>query len=244
MSAEHALREAAGARPRRGHTADAGARNGLRAAGLRSYLRAGGLRLGLLVVVLLIPARLTAQDPASGETRLQPGDMVRLEVGGEPHLNGDYRVVEGGVALLPLIGLVEVAGRRFAEVRSEIREGLGRELLDPEVVVVPVLRIAVLGEVRQPGLLPVDPTMSMADVIASAGGLTPTADEGKVMLVRDGVATPLAFGEPSTAGRPLLSGDQIVVGRRSWLRENLNVVLTTGGSVLAAIVTSLILADR
>lgn len=196
-----------------------------------------------LLFALLVSSGLTAQTPADpGELRLQPGDMMRLQVGREPHLSGEYPVTEEGVALLPIIGLVEVRGRRFADVRAEVRRRYAVELREAEVLVTPVLRIAVLGEVRGPGLLPVDPTLTVADVIAAAGGLTPRGDPGKVTLVRNGQPTRISL-ETGAEGRdrPLQSGDQIVVGRQSWVRENLNVLLTAGASVVAAAITSLIL---
>jgi hypothetical protein len=41
--------------------------------------------------------------------------------------------------------------------------------------------------------------------------------------------------------QPLRPGDQIVVPRRGWVRENLNVLIGAGASVLAAAVTTLLL---
>lgn len=202
------------------------------------------MQLRILVLALfLLPLGVVAQAAnGSGALQLRPGDAVRLQVGGEPALSGDYVITEEGVTLLPLIGLIRIAGRPFSEVRSEIRSGYAAEILDAPILVTPVLRIAVLGQVQQPGLMPVDPTMTVADVVSSAGGLTPLGDPGKVILLRDGHPVRLSLEASATDRAPaLLPGDQIVVGRRSWLRENLNVVITAGSSILVATLTALLL---
>jgi protein involved in polysaccharide export with SLBB domain len=79
-------------------------------------------------------------------------------------------------------------------------------------------------------------------VLASAGGLTTSANTRKIVLMRDGRAQPLQI---TTDAAPLpialRSGDQIVVGPKGWMRENLPILVGAGASVLAAIATSLII---
>jgi polysaccharide export outer membrane protein len=201
-------------------------------------------RILLLAASLLLACAAPAAAQASTATaglRLRPGDAVRLAVQDEPALSGEFPVVEPGRVLLPEIGLVDVAGRPFGEVEREARARYARVVVDREMVLVPLVRVAVLGEVRQPGLFPVDPTERLAEVLARAGGITPAGSPGRVSLVRDGRATRvrLAPGGPASA-QQLLSGDQIVVGPRGWLRENLPVVVGAGASVLAAAITGLV----
>lgn len=202
-----------------------------------------GRRLAVAVVVVLSLAPLAplaGQEPAA--LRLEAGDGIRLAVADEPDLAGEYPVGSDGAALLPLIGVVRVAGRDFGDVEREIRTRLGRELAEGiEVQVVPVYRLAVLGEVRAPGLFQVDPTMGLADVLAMAGGFTPLADRDAIQLVRQG-RTILETSQDSLVGRtpPLRPGDRVVVGRKGWLRENLGVVIGAVGSLTVAVVTGLI----
>jgi polysaccharide biosynthesis/export protein len=200
-----------------------------------------------LILAILCPlAVLEAQaSDLSAALQLRPGDVVRLQVHKEEALTGDYPIMEEGFVLLPIIGLVQVAGRPFAEVRSEIGARYGRELSDSPVLVTPVLRIAVLGEVQRPGLFPVDPTMTLSEVIASAGGLTARGDPHKVSVLREGDERPFFVGPGAGGGTPTLQpGDLIEVGRRSWVRENSNVLLTAAATVVAAAVTSLIVTSR
>lgn len=191
--------------------------------------------------ILLLVAVSGARAQSTGELRLRAGDGVRLTVRDEPKLSGDYPVVQPGRVLLPEIGIVDVADRPFAVVEDEVRKEYGRILVDAEILLVPLVRVAVLGEVREPGLFPIDPSQTVGDLLASAGGITESANTGKIALVRGGTVTRLRLspGASDLAGR-LRSGDQIVVGRRSWIHENAPIVVGAVASVLAAATTGLI----
>ena len=198
-----------------------------------------------VAVFLLVSAPVFASGQAAPDApsvRLRAGDAVRLEVGDEPALGGDLTVDESGRVLFPLVGLLPVAGRDFEDVRREVGAAFARELRNQPVRITPLLRIAVLGEVRLPGLYPVDPTFTMGDVLSLAGGLGPEADRSRVELVRDGrvieTADALDLGALS---QRLRSGDQIVVGRRSWMRTYAATFVGAGASVVVALVTALLL---
>lgn len=197
---------------------------------------------GGLLLLLLCAAPAWAQS-ALGDAalRLRPGDAVRLAVRDEPELAGDFQLDAAGEVLLPLVGIVRVGARDFEEVRREVLTRYGRELKRSEIQLTPLVRIAVLGEVRQPNLYPVDPTHTLSDVLALAGGLAPTADAARVSLVREGRSIELSMepGAPALGGQ-LRSGDQLVVGRRSWYKENAATVLTTVASVAIAVFTTVI----
>ena len=195
----------------------------------------------LLLLVSLAPIPAVGQVDPPGSLRLRPGDGVRLEVRDEPQLAGEYLVDERGQVLLPLVGLVEVAGRDFEAVRRAVVADFRGELAHEDVRLTPLIRIAVLGEVRQPGLYPVDPTYSLADVLAGAGGLGPEADRDRVELVRDGrVVRSVSEADAVALGEALRSGDQVVVARRSWFSQNSQAVLGAGISILVALTTALL----
>ena len=226
------------------------------------------MRLSSLLAIPLLAlagaAPVVAQTSDAEAWRLRPGDAVRVQVASDEGLVPQglpgrdllaplmpaqmqtagrlYTVTEEGLALFPLIGAVRVAGRPFPEVREEIVAAYGSQLVGTPVLVTPVVRIAVLGEVRQPGLLPVDPTFTVADLLAAAGGITPLGNEDRITLA--GERGSIRFSLTDDGGvlsRPLRPGDQIVVPRRGWVRENLNVLIGAGASVLAAAVTTLLL---
>jgi len=182
-----------------------------------------------------------AAPPDASAVQLRPGDAVRLAVKDEPSLSGEFPVTGSGDVMFPEIGTMAVAGRPFQDVERSVNSAYARLLVAPQIAMIPLLRVAVLGEVRKPGLFPVDPTQTIADVLASAGGLTPVGDAGKISLVRDGriVALHLSPGESALRGT-LHSGDQLMIGQQGLLRQNLPVFIGAGASVLAAAVTTFI----
>jgi polysaccharide export outer membrane protein len=203
------------------------------------------------------PALAVAQAPGDpDELVLGPGDAVRLEVlesltrsvpaAQDPSLgrllrHPEFDVDASGRALLPVAGLIQVAGRPFGEVRREVERAFGAEFTNAGVRVTPLIRVAVLGEVRTPTLLTVDPTMSFADVLAAVGGLTEQANHKDVRLVRaDGTLVKTAATEVVAVELSLRSGDRVMVGRRSWVSTNLPFVLGAGASIVASILTAVI----
>jgi polysaccharide export outer membrane protein len=199
-------------------------------------------RLATFLALLLSAGAAAAQAPAARPLVLRPGDLIRLEVPDVADMTGEFAVADDGVVLLPLIGSIEVAGRPFEDVSRDIVKAYSHELLETPVRVTPVLRIAVLGEVRQPGLVPADPTYTLADVLAAAGGLTPDGDAGRITLLREGESTRFSLDDSGALlSSRLMPGDQVVVGRRSWIGRNMNVLVGASASVVAAAVTSLIL---
>jgi len=222
-------------------------------------------------IVLLHPLSLEAQKPTGdGDVRLAPGDAVRLELlpslsragsdrdptrrfraefpeparqplQGEAEGTREFDVDAQGDVVLPVAGRVHVAGRPFVEVRTEVQQAFDAEFTEPAVRLTPLVRIAVLGEVRAPGLFRADPTMTFADLLAAAGGLTDLADRDDVRLMRaDGTVILSEARDVVGVTLPMSSGDRIVVGHRSWLSANMPFVVGAGASVVASILTALI----
>lgn len=171
--------------------------------------------------------------------RLRAGDAIRLMVHREPDLAGEYVVLENGTVLLPLIGLVHVTEAEFGDVAERVRAAYASELVEATMVLQPLIRVRVLGEVRAPGLYLVDATFGMRDVVAQAGGLSPTAAPNRILLVRDG-GTETYEPDDMETGLVLQPGDEIVVPRRSWIRENLPILVGAGTSVIASALTALL----
>ena len=113
------------------------------------------------------------------------------------------------------------------------------EFLGLAVRALPLARVSVLGEVEMPGLFWIDPTMMLADVLAGSGGLTEAARVDDVRVQRDGSVVVLSAAD--TRPVPLRSGDRIFVGRRSFVSRNAPLMMGAGVSILAAVLTALIL---
>ena len=98
-----------------------------------------------------------------------------------------------------------------------MRERLERLESNPQFVVLPLLRVAVGGEVRQPGLLRLPPGTRISEAVALAGGASERAQLRHVRLVRGGelLRVDLSSPEFGWAQRPIRSGDQLFIERRT-----------------------------
>jgi polysaccharide export outer membrane protein len=159
---------------------------------------------------------------ASGPDRagLHPGDALLLRVWREPGMSDTLRVDEDGRVTFPLLGARTVTGIPTDSLKRRVIADYG-QYVKSEVEVTVLRRLSVLGAVKQPGLYAVDPTYSLADVLARAGGTTTIADKQDIRLVRGGEVVRHSLEETRTvASLPVRSGDQVVVGERSWLSRN------------------------
>ena len=181
-----------------------------------------------------------ARPVKAGNGLLQPGDLIRLRIWREPDLSGDFRVDETGAATFPKIGPLPVSQLSTDSLKSLLVSSYDRYLQNPSVEVVFLRRVNVLGAVKSPGLYDVDPTMTVADVVALAGGVTPDGQSKKVELIRPGELKARRLSLQSRlTDSPLRSGDQLRVPQRSWLARNGTVV--AAGITAAAIITTAVI---
>jgi polysaccharide export outer membrane protein len=181
-----------------------------------------------VAAVLLLCAggasRALAQDSAAAGFHpdgLRPGDFVRVAVWREPDLSGEFQVDRRGVATFPKLGPVPVAAMHPDSIRPALLAEYARYLVNPSVEVVPLRRVSVLGAVAKPGLYPVDPTMTLADAVALAGGAAPDGKREVVELRRGAEVVVAKLDVLMPVSRtPLRSGDQLWVPQKSWLSRN------------------------
>src|SRR5690606_10823358 len=156
---------------------------------------------------------------------LRPGDFVRLRIWREPDLSGDYPVDEQGVVVFPLIGPRIVTDISPASLKRDLVDAYSVYLRHPSIDVVLLRRVNVLGAVARPGLYSVDPTVTVADVLALAGGTTPIGDPDAIQLIRDGRTITTRLSQRARlAELSVRSGDQFYVPERSWIARNSNIV--------------------
>jgi polysaccharide export outer membrane protein len=173
-------------------------------------------------------------EPALGP---EPGDVVRVRIWREPDLSGDFVVEADDSVVLPLLGRVEAAGTASDTLVDQLIEAYARYLRNPSIQITVLRRVAVQGEVRSPGLYPVDATVSLADVLALAGGLTPNANPKKIYLLRNGVAVDVGLTPETVIERsPVRSGDQILVSQKSWFSRNSGIIVGATISAIAIII--------
>lgn len=171
------------------------------------------------------PDAATAQAP-DPTGALLPGDVIDIDIWQEETLSGEFTVDESGTVVLPLVGEWSVAGVSARDLREQLAAAYAVYLNNPSINVKLLRRITVSGEVRVPGLYTVDATVSIADLIARAGGLNVDADAEKILLFRDGQRLELDLNGATVVGEAgLRSGDRVSVGKRGWLGRNLPSVV-------------------
>ncbi len=186
-----------------------------------------------------------AQTPAGpvdaqGLTLL-PGDMVEVRVWREADLSGAFQVDEDGVLTLPLLGRWPVAGVPVQELRRQLLEAYAVELRNPSIQLLFLRRIHVLGEVNQPGLVQADLSLSLAGAVALAGGASGQGSLRRLTILRNGEVLEAEVGpELNLTAVGLRSGDQIMVGRRSWLDRNSGFIVSGALGVVAVFLARLL----
>ena len=196
-------------------------------------------KLWLVVVTALIPGAATAQAPAGLEDLvLMPGDAILVTIWREPTLSGQFLVDHRGMVTLPLLGERSVRGEPWPQIRSSLLEGYAHELRNPSIEITPLRRIYVLGEVAAPGLYPADPTISLAGVVAMAGGAGPDGDLRRVQVFREGsLLTREVLPASSLASVGIRSGDQVFLGKKPWVERNSTFLVTALLSATSVIVS-------
>jgi polysaccharide export outer membrane protein len=193
------------------------------------------------------PVPPAAQVPAPRDTLtrsvgvLRPGDVLDIVVYRDKELSNKYLIDSRGYVQIPGLGVIQAAGLDPTQVKERLVDSLrARGFERPELSVQPLIRVSVLGQVRSPGLYPVDPGTSLIQLVTIAGGPVGEADLRKTKVVRDGRAYTVDL-ESALAGSPagrivLYSNDYVVVPRKTGLtRENLSFVFAGLGMALTLV---------
>lgn len=149
--------------------------------------RVGFSVFALGAVVLALP--LAAEDYPIGR-----GDEIDLSVFARPDLSRIYRVRPDGTISLHIVGTIQAAGRRPAELEEDIEARLATSFSDTESVTLEVTTyrpIIVSGDVETPGIVPFHAGIDVRSAVAIGGGLPDPVDlddTGGRMRVSDEMA--------------------------------------------------------
>jgi polysaccharide export outer membrane protein len=148
------------------------------------------------------------------------GDRVFLSVELDTALTDTFTVAQGRVLELPGLGPVELGGVLRSEVENHLRTFVRRFLREPVVRARTFVRVAVAGEVENPGFYVVPTDLVLTDAIGLAGGVTPEGELTALSIRRNDEVLwdPASLNDAVLEGRTVdqldvRSGDQIVVGR-------------------------------
>lgn len=130
-------------------------------------------------------------SPKAGDGSLQNGGLMQQNTGGTGvnslELFTGYFVDRTGYINFPVIGRVKVGGLTLAVAHDTIRNRILPYVSD---IVVSMrflnLKINILGEVAQPGLVRLsNKRITLLEAIGMAGDLTPYADRTDILLIRE-----------------------------------------------------------
>ena len=120
--------------------------------------------------------------------KLQPGDLLTVNVWKETDLQSDVLIRPDGGISFALAGDMPAAGLTTDELRAELETRV-RKLIPDAVVTVSVKspngnRIYVIGKVNHPGDFPLLRPIDVLQAISMAGGVTPFANTEKIRVLR------------------------------------------------------------
>ena len=117
-----------------------------------------------------------------------PGDVLGIVFWREKELSGDVAVLPDGRITLPLINEVNAAGLTPEQLRTQLIEAARQFVTDPTATVVVrqvnSRRVFVTGLVAKPGQYPLYQTMTVLQLIATAGGLLEYAKSDDIVIIR------------------------------------------------------------
>ncbi len=176
-----------------------------------------------LVLFVTLLSGVQAEEKITSD-KLGPGDTIRVLVYKNPDLSAEYRVQENGNISFPLIGAQRLAGLTLPEAEKLIASTLvsGGYIQAPQVSINLILarrpQAAVLGNVVKPGMVPLEYVNTrLSDVLALAGGNTPTGDYIVIVTgqrngasFRREINISQAYGKGENDGDVLITGGDVV----------------------------------
>ena len=178
----------------------------------------------LLVLSLGVGAAWGEDAVVTDAYKLQPGDVLTVNVWKETELQGDVLVRPDGGLSFALAGELQAAGHSVAELTALLAERIRKYIPDAVVTVSVKLasgnRVYVIGKVNKPGDFSLQRPLDVMQALSLAGGTTPFADTNAIrVLRRQGVqqSTILFHYNEVERGRRLdqnillQSGDTVVV---------------------------------
>lgn len=179
----------------------------------------------------IIPS--TPGTAAISDYRIGALDKVDVTVFQEPELSVKaVQVDASGRIALPLVGTVDASGKTASELSRELEQKFGQKYLNNPQVTVTVAgsvsqKVAVQGEVTEPGVYELKGPTTLLEVLSLAKGETPIAQLREVVVFRTingqrmGAVFDVSTIRRGEANDPQVQGNDLVVvgysaARRFW----------------------------
>ncbi len=176
---------------------------------------------------------------------LRPGDGIKLIFYNiTDSISGDYYIQDDGTVSLPYLGKIVAANVNIENLKKEIYNKYSSLYKNPELTILPLVRVNIFGEVRNAGFYYVTGSDKLSDLIAKAGGTTQDADLSDIYITRNGKEIKINGEKVLENGSSLddiglQSGDQIDITRK-WFSGATSTVIITALGVAASVLVALI----
>jgi polysaccharide export outer membrane protein len=118
-----------------------------------------------------------------------PDDVLQVVFWQEKDLSAEVVVRPDGKISLPLINEVQASGTTPAQLRTTIMQAASRFVTDPSLTIfvktINSRKVFVMGQVNKPGPYPLNDSMTVLQMLATAGGLMEYAKGGKITVMRN-----------------------------------------------------------
>lgn len=159
--------------------------------------------------------------PVPSNYLIGPGDQLSVQLFGSQNRNLRLVVGRDGRVNFPELGPIEVIGKTFDVVSSEIEARVARQIIGTQASVsmgnVRSIQVFIMGEVKKPGSYTVSGLSTVTSALYASGGIQPTGSMRDIQLKRQGATVrrldlyDLLLRGDTSSDVTLLPGDVIFI---------------------------------
>jgi polysaccharide export outer membrane protein len=177
-----------------------------------------------LICILLLALPQTGLATPRSPYLLGPEDVLEISVWRDETLSRTVMIMPDGTFSFPLIGDIQASGHTVDEVRDMVQEKIKKFVPDAPVSVIMEQikspKVYIVGKVNKQGTFTMEGSpLSVVQLIALAGGLTPFAEGDEIHVLRKSAGKQIAI---------FVDYDKITQGRE--LEKN--IILEPGDTVV------------
>lgn len=122
---------------------------------------------------------------------IEVGDVLRIDVYKEPELSMNEVIVRpDGKISIPLISDIQAGGLTPMQLKERVEERL-KDYVSSPVATVIVLQFrhdsaSIIGNIKNPGVYPLDSSINVLELLARAGGFSQFANTQNIAIIRKG----------------------------------------------------------
>ena len=198
-------------------------------------MRILSLALSCLIVLGSVPAYSLELPAPAKEYFIMAGDVINIGVQPAEEFSKEVTVQPDGGIDIPLLGTIKAAGLLPLELEKLLTARFSKYVANPSITInvrkFSSSRVAIIGQISQPGYFEYREGMKLLDLVAQAGGPQDYAKDDSVRIYRkvtgeDGkvvesvISADLAsvFAGKMDKNIPLATGDIVYIPRKAYSR--------------------------